>query len=400
MKKVITMIGTSIFENYRNDNKTDSVFSNYLETLKDKDMNNYENDPKIQYIKNKLGNWISGIDKCAELKSVSKIAKETKDKLEVYFLTSDTVLSNIVFEIIKENWEKFEELKNFSFFPNSRSEASKAIVKGLQIKNREQFVNKGMINLVNKIFEIANGYWDNIIINITTGYKAIIPYLTILAQVFKCPIYYIFEDTDTLIKIPYIPIDIKWDIFKENKEFFFKLETEKISEIPIDTKLKEEIESLVERVDNIIELNPLGTVLWEKYKNSFYLFKISDIALDYIKKKDKDNIINDSLVVLINRLKENPSDPDLNHPLTNEKLPEDFKIFKHKENNLQIRICYKSEEYTTNYQTKELKIYIGLIAMGRDVHNAGNEYVDYFNENLQKIENLESYKIYEIKKFG
>jgi len=100
-----------------------------------------------------------------------------------------------------------------------------AVIKGLQVKNRDEFVRTGMVNLLNRIFRISNDFWDNIIINITAGYKATIPYLTVLAQINKCPIYYIFEDTDALVKIPNIPLNIDWNIFNKNEDWFFNLES-------------------------------------------------------------------------------------------------------------------------------------------------------------------------------
>ncbi|ROL57226.1 hypothetical protein D9V84_04325 [Bacteroidetes/Chlorobi group bacterium Naka2016] len=337
-----------------------------------------------------------GIDACAELKSIAKIPQDINEEVEVHFLTSDTILSNIAFEVIEEGWDQFEEVRNIRVYPNNYSEAT---VKGLQVKDREKFTQEGMVNLINKIFRISQEIWDNVIINITAGYKATIPYLTILAQVFKCPIYYIFEDTDALIKIPYIPIDINWNVFSENQDFLFDLEINEIKEIPSNVKYRTELDSLLELADNLVSLNPIGIVLWEKYKDSFYLFKISPVVSDYLgNNRGREETLKKSLIELYRRLRENPDNPDLDHKLTNAKLPEDFKIFKHKEDNLQVRILYKREEYTTRYHSKDFRIYVGLIYLGQEVHNAESEYVKSIQRDLQKISNLESYRAYKIEK--
>lgn len=402
MRKIITMVGTSIFENYMRDHGNDLNFSHYVEDLKDRTFEEYEDETRrINYLKNRLKEWVSqesSVDMCAETKSVAKISEEVVEgdgNFEIYFLTSDTILGNVAFEVIRDSWNNFKELRNFRFFP---TDSSQACIKGLQVKDRNRFVNEGMVNLVNRIFQIVDDYWDNVIINITAGYKATIPYLTILAQVNKCPIYYIFEDTDALIKIPYIPISIDWEVFEENEDFIFDLEVNEIIEIPSNVKLKDELQSLIERADNIVSLNPLGIVLWEKYKKSFCLFMISHIVADYLENENRRSTIEKSLIELHRRLKKNPTDPDLDHRLTNIELPAGFKIFKHKEDDLQVRILYKTEEYTTRYNTKEFRVYVGLISIGQEVHNAESEYVKVFERDSKKIKDLNEYKVHRIER--
>jgi len=249
MKKVITFVGTSLLENY-NDENMNGIFNNYFSALKDKDFNDYENEKsRIKYLRSKLSNWVKNKDKnelinfCAEVKSIFKICEEINDNIEIYFLTSDTILSNIAFEVIKENWKSLPYLSSLEIHPVDKENA---VIKDLQINDRDRFKN-GLINLINRIDSISQGYWENIVFNITAGYKAVIPYLTILAQINKCPIYYIFENTDTLMNIPFIPIDVQWNVFKKNEDFFFDLELEGIKEVPVNLKLKKEIESLVEK---------------------------------------------------------------------------------------------------------------------------------------------------------
>ncbi len=398
MKKIITMVGTSLFENYMEDNRYDTTFKNYAEDLKEKSASEYSSESmRINSIKRKTLEWFKNLkDKSnasAEIKSLIKLQEELKENFEVHLLSSDTILSKLAGEILKENIiREVEELKGF--------DVNQKVVKNLQVKDRERFAS-GMCNLITEMYGIANYDWSNIIINITGGYKATIPYLSILAQVNKCPIYYIFEETDALIKVPYIPLDINWRVFEENEKFFMELEIEEIKELPYGIKHREEIESLIERADNLISLNPLGIALWEKYKERFNLFLISESVKEYIKKSDENykNICEKSFLELKRRLIENPEHPDLNHSLKGINLRE-FKCFKHKEENLQVRILYKTEERETRYRSRETDIYIGSVAIGNEVHNAGSnaEYVEKFEREIKegKITNFEDYKVYKI----
>jgi len=213
------------FDNYLQDNKNDSTFKNYERILSGKSAEEYESEKnRIKYLKSKLNKWIdenreseSINNLCAEIKSISKIYEELHEDLDLYFFASDTILSRIVFEIISENCQSFHIISNFKLSPNNSLDA---VIKGLQVRNRDDFVRTGMVNLLNRIFRISNDFWDNMIINITAGYKVTIPYLTVLAQINKCPIYYIFEDTDALMKIPDIPLNIDWNVFSENEDWF------------------------------------------------------------------------------------------------------------------------------------------------------------------------------------
>lgn len=289
MKKVITTVGTSIFENYlKNKKEDDSDFKRIYETLKDNKLTAEEitkERSRKKIIEEKLNEkWFrNNINASAEIKSLIKLKEQLKEEFNIYLLYSDTILSRLSAEILEKAIYYYEELKD------SRIEIIK--VEDLQVWDREKFRN-GMVNLIKKIYDIAQGYWENLLINITGGYKATIPYLTILGQVNKCPIYYIFEDTDSLIEIPYLPIDIKWEIFENYWEVFAKIEHPNfLPKDEISREFLEKYKSLLEevRLDNkiYISLNPLGEIFWRKYKSGFFLFYAPEEVYQEIKKQDK-----------------------------------------------------------------------------------------------------------------
>ena len=306
MKKVITMVGTSIFENYFEEESEDKISRGYFEDLQEKRAKEFDLEKgKIQSLRDAIKEWIgSRKDKgranlSAEVKSLLKLKEELKDDdFEVYLLYSDTILSKLASQLIEEILQDlgFDSKKIYT-----------RLIKCLQVQDREEF-NTGMSELINEIYRIADEYWDNVIINITGGYKATIPYLTILAQVNKCPVYYIFEKTDALIKIPYIPLDIKWEIFEKNEEFFTKLERDGVSELKgINEEDYADVLSLVEKVENLYSLNNLGIVLWEKYKRGFRVFYVSGLFKEYIgKDQNFRNIAEKSLLELKRRIEQNP----------------------------------------------------------------------------------------------
>lgn len=277
MKKIITMVGTSIFDNYF-EYISDKTFKNHFEALKDRQSKDYNNElGKIEGIKKKISFWLKETDvknASAEIKSLIKLKENLQDDFEVYLFSSDTILGRLAGEILEEG------LKKLSEFEDGRITLD--IIGDLQVKDSKKFMN-GMRNLIEKTFKITNGYWDNTVINITGGYKATIPYLTILSQLNGCPIYYIFEDQDALIKIPSLPLStevINCEDLRNNKDIIAKLQKGIDNEkdynelIYSDFYRKYGVMVWEDYVNNspIAELNPLGKILWETCKNKLFEF--------------------------------------------------------------------------------------------------------------------------------
>ncbi len=281
MKKIITMVGTSIFDDYF-EHSSDKTFKNHFEALKDRQSKDYNNEPrKIKYIKEKISRWLKEVDiknASAEIKSLIKLKENLQDDFEVYLFSSDTILGRLAGEILKEELE--EEREKLLVFEDDKIILN--IIEDLQVKDSKKFMN-GMRNLIEKTFEITSGYWDNTVINITGGYKATIPYLTILAQLNGCPIYYIFEDQDALIEIPSLPLStevINCEDLRNNKDIIAKLQKGIDNEkdynelIYSDFYRKYGVMVWEDWVNNspIAELNPLGKIIWETCKNKLFEF--------------------------------------------------------------------------------------------------------------------------------
>jgi putative CRISPR-associated protein (TIGR02619 family) len=396
MKKVITPVGTSLFENFLKSGKADENFIRKYEYFKNKKIKaeGLEGEEgKKSILKNALNeNWFKeNIDASAEIKSLIKIKNKLNDDIRIYLIHSDTALSKLASEILVDSFKYYNDLKN--------SKVEVKGVNGLQIWDSKEFV-KGMAELIKLIYHISGGYWDDVVINITGGFKATVPYLTILGQINKCDIYYVFERTEALIKIPYIPIDINWGLIERYEKFLMELEKVDIKRGAQD--ISEEIEILLEVVDDMYCLNPLGVTLWEKYKSMFRYFYIFDDVKDEVKKRK--NLVEKSLLELDRRLRNNPNDRDLDHKVKNLDTKV-FKIFKHKEDNLQVRILYRTAyKEKTIYGIVDYDILIASIAVGNEVHNAGSEseYIEKFERVLNKegIFDSKNYEIYKIQVEG
>ncbi|NLI12589.1 MAG: hypothetical protein GX425_08195 [Peptococcaceae bacterium] len=279
MIKVITTVGASIFTNYL-DWKKD--IENHINYIKNKPYKEYSNlFPRIKQIKEKITAWAaSNVDASAEIKSLVKIQKVRNEPLDVYLLATETVISALAAEIIRD-W--FAGDSNFTV----RFNPVQDVIKGLQVNDYQVFVQRGLPNLVHRINTIAGGdhdkggYFGNVIFNIAGGYKGVIPYMTILAQVNNCDIYYIFEESQTIIKIPKTPIRIDYNIFDKYPQEITMLENgiEKYQQQKNEHyAVFDELEKmgLVEIAGDLAVLSPLGVIFFEKYKSWTYHFFCSD----------------------------------------------------------------------------------------------------------------------------
>ncbi len=249
-KKIITTVGTSLFTNY-NDKNNETL----NKEIKDEPYSEYsEWEDEISDIKNKLISFAKEKNSCAELTSIMKL-KEKYEDIEVYLIATDTIESVLICEILK----KLLDEKNITVV----FEAKKDTIRELQIKDNNHF-ESGLKNLISKFHDISNKKYDDMVLNITGGYKVIIPYLTMIGEILEIPIYYIFENSNELILVPQLPIAF------DNKVadlYLSYLDKESLSLINKNQKVKEKLQSYgFINANKKITLTPLGE-LFRDYMN-------------------------------------------------------------------------------------------------------------------------------------
>ena len=285
MKKIITTVGTSLITNALNDG---ADIGDTYEKFKGKPYNDLvNNQPRVEKLRAELQKIIQQNDFSisAEIASLIKIAKELNEPFDIYLIATDTILSAICAEMIKKWFENAKAqmgVEGIEFFENIYFDANtKFIIPGLQVKNRNHFEREGLTHLYNRINEIAeNGhYWDNCILNITGGYKAIIPYMSIIAQINSIPAFYNFQEVKDekfdLITIPDLPLSIDYTLFEKYWDELTFVETE--GEYINDFQFQQDMKNLLEPAEGDSQmLTMLGYALWEKYKSRYFIFLCPD----------------------------------------------------------------------------------------------------------------------------
>jgi putative CRISPR-associated protein (TIGR02619 family) len=145
-------------------------------------------------------------------------------------------------------------------------------VQGLQVNNAELFRTQGVVEFVRYIIrEIDNYGSENIILNPTGGYKALVPYTVLLGMLKGVKCDYIFEQSTTLLELPPFPVEFKRSQFDTYKELFEEIEREssisldKWQEIPYQERKL--LEPLTELVNNQITLSAVGCLFLDEIRS-------------------------------------------------------------------------------------------------------------------------------------
>lgn len=297
-KTIITTVGTSLFKNYNEEEKDQNIASQVkaLEKVRYSDSKWKEKESRVNKIRGKVSNWANANNKAsAEIESSLKIIEEIKkvnaeeEEIEIILLATDTVLSRLAAEIVQKVFKE----NNVTVIFNS----DKDVISGLQLEDKDEFEKEGLMQLVERVSGICGIYTtDNnktntkaevkkeVYLNITGGYKALIPYLTIMGQIYKLPICYKFEKSDNILTIPQAPVEYDFLLVEENYLLFERLNKGKDENLPNVKEFKELISENEGIFKNVIEeleknglirklppeegeikLTPMGKMLFARY---------------------------------------------------------------------------------------------------------------------------------------
>lgn len=194
---IICTVGTSFLEkvdkltdfNYDTDSKNDIEF----EAEYEKKMESYD---KYE---------LEEADLSSETNSLDKLNLKSDD--EIILIPTRTLASRFCADAIK------------NFIINEKKNVKIEILRINELKSAkdEQFQEKGLPAFLNKVAEkVEEALKDNkeVILNPTGGYKSLFPIMTILGMLYNCKVIYLYEDSEKIIEIPPLPINIdvlRWD---------------------------------------------------------------------------------------------------------------------------------------------------------------------------------------------
>ncbi len=284
MKWVITTVGTSIFENLLREGKLsesdwDAVmgldFSHWGEVEEERKRLRKEAAEALRENPFKLS---------AELHSLIKIHERKGEELGVILLASDSVSSALAAFLIKEFLEKNLNDK----FPEVKFDPERNVISNLQVINKTNFLKEGLKGLIEFLEWVKKTYTaQEIAVNITGGFKATIPYITIFANLNGISLYYIFEKTEELIEIPPLPVQIDREFIKAYWEFLKKLEgtIEDFRSFKFQNpELVSKLSAFIWEDGNEATLSPIGEMFLRKIEEEYFILYATREVIDEINK--------------------------------------------------------------------------------------------------------------------
>ncbi len=261
---------------------------NNREKLKN-DIKNIEESLKV-WLTNVNGKSLDDLDYCdkgiinpfasAEITSILKFVKRKKNNVRVILLTSDTLLSNVMAEVIYEQLNEYC-LDECTILVEYNEENN--CIKGLQVSDCTEFKKEGLKSFLKFYQDNIGENTYNLYFNITSGYKAFIPYITIMGQVYQFDCFYLFEKQSEIIEIPKLPVKFDESVIEEYYHTFYKIDMEQKADGFNENELKDlkfiedkRVEALIENIDGYLILSGLGQILWNKWKSKYVLFYAPD----------------------------------------------------------------------------------------------------------------------------
>lgn len=126
----------------------------------------------------------------------------------VVLLSTDTAMGHLCSQILKECIVNTFSLKDENVIVCQ--------IEKLQVDDSRKLREKGLFQLVKTVISIIeeSDYHYDIIINPTGGYKGVVPFLTIIAMLYRKRCVYKFEFSNTLIDLPPLPFSFSFDLCK------------------------------------------------------------------------------------------------------------------------------------------------------------------------------------------
>lgn len=311
MLHIISTVGTSIYSNFISDKNKRPIDDLKLDDLRDKIKSNRESEEEdmeywlsegifenwLKRYRKKKNYWLKAsetdvnVEASAEIQSIIKIIEEAKlekgAKVKLYFVATDTAegcsaarivahffssgiykegaaakeveIEVVGCKLLEENpktADRIKEMRNYlSADYQSEVDDQAFAVAGLQVKNLKEFQEKGLYNLlevVGILSEQASSKKDQLVLNISGGYKAMIPVMTVFAQILSVPIKYIYEESDELFTLEQFPIDYDWDLVESATYFLRK-------EVVNQVLASSDFEKVCSRLLSRYLIRPIGT---------------------------------------------------------------------------------------------------------------------------------------------
>lgn len=145
-------------------------------------------------------------------------------------------------------------------------------IPGLQVNDAAQFRREGVVHFTRRCLEEVNNYGaENVTLNPTGGFKALVPYTVLIGMLKRVPCRYVFEQSDALLELPPLPVDFDRAPFEAYRELFERIEREAaVSTTDWETTVPHDerrvLEPLIEREGELVTLSGFGLLFLDEVR--------------------------------------------------------------------------------------------------------------------------------------
>jgi len=152
---------------------------------------------------------------------------------------------------------------------------------------------KGVAEYVSKMISYLDKpdsrYGLDTFINVTSGFRSLVPYATILGTVFHASVFYLYERQSKVHVLPPLPISFDDGVFQQNDLFFFRLSNDMLPRKEVQDvigyqKMMEMMPDYLVEEDGLVYFSELGRILWGKFNAENPVLFLSDEAKKRLKK--------------------------------------------------------------------------------------------------------------------
>lgn len=233
----------------------------------------------------------------AEMHSLMRLSVNADD--EVYLLYTDTDEGNICTIELKKIIESEFQAKCIS-----------RRIDKLQVKDAKKFRLTGIQNLFSAIDRICDGVEpEQVVLNVTGGFKAVVPYITLFGLLRHYRLVYIFERSKELLYLPPVPITYDYECLGQARTAIAKLEeTGGMSRREFEQYIpagfsyhdRQWFDILVEEVDGLVAPSAFAMLLFggrDERQATVYLSPAAKKALD-----NSENVSKQQFLFMLSRV--------------------------------------------------------------------------------------------------
>jgi len=225
-----------------------------------------------------------------ELTSLAAIGVGPNDEVVLFASESAAGIftARVVAQFVKQVWHAATEME---------------VITGLQVQDIALFRTTGVQRYVQSITRWLTqpglGHTHDVILNASAGYKSLVPYTTLLGAIFGVAVQYTFENTDTVMTLPPIPIVFDRDALTRIEPLLTKLEAE--VELPqqevvngLNGPDRDTLIPMLEMNNGKFSISALGLAVYERFKSPPPLEPSKRVAKDKDQTRNWDKIPNRS----------------------------------------------------------------------------------------------------------